>query len=430
MLVWWDLAAGASLLAVAGAAVPRSRRYAVVALVAALAWFAGDLGGQLLLLHRPLLLHAALAYPDGRVSSRYGRALIAAAWAATLAPQWSSRPVTALVLAGLVAVEAARGRARDTGSRATALVALSLAGPAAVRVWWPALVPPDALIAGYCGLVLAVAAVLLVGLLPRSTGLEADAVIELSDGTPGETLVQLRRTAAASGDPARRAALESAAALLASNAALHEDLAGKVLEVRASRDRLVEAAATEQRRLERLLREGAVSYLAELDGVLRQFRECADGPARELAGQCLDEVDRTRDDLDQLARGLHPRTLAEHGLAAALVELADRSPVPTSVRAPQDRLPAPVEAALWYACAEALANVAKHAQAGAASVDVCADSGEAVATIRDDGRGGARVTPAGGLAGLVDRLAGAGGQVAVGPAPGGGTAVQVRIPLP
>jgi signal transduction histidine kinase len=310
-----------------------------------------------------------------------------------------------------------------------ALVALSLAAPTAVRAWWPGLVSPDVLIGLYCGIVLAAASMLLAGLL-RSTGLGADAVIELSDGTPEETLVQLRQTAAASGDPAARAALESAATLLASNAALHQDLAGKVAEVRASRDRLVEAAAIEQRRLERLLREGAVAYLAELAGVLRDLRDGADGAARELAGQCLDEVDRTRDDLDQLARGLHPRTLAERGLAAALAELAERSPVPTTARAPRDRLPAAVEAALWYACAEALANVAKHARASAVSVEVRAGSGEAVATIRDDGRGGARVIPAGGLAGLVDRLAGAGGQLAVGPAEGGGTAVQVRIPLP
>src|SRR5690349_1848866 len=98
MPVWLDLAAGAALLAVAAAAVGRSRRYATLALLAALAWFAGDLAGQVVLLHRPLLVHAALAYPDGRVGSRYGRLLLAACWAGALVPQWNGRPATTLIL--------------------------------------------------------------------------------------------------------------------------------------------------------------------------------------------------------------------------------------------------------------------------------------------------------------------------------------------
>jgi hypothetical protein len=71
MLAWLDAVAGISWLAVAVAGWRSSRRFAVIAALATVGWFAGNLDSHLLLIHRPLMLHAALAYPDGRVPGRY-----------------------------------------------------------------------------------------------------------------------------------------------------------------------------------------------------------------------------------------------------------------------------------------------------------------------------------------------------------------------
>ncbi len=439
MLAWLDAVAGISWLAVAVAGWRGSRRFAVLAALATVGWFAGNLDSHLLLIHRPLMLHAALAYPDGRVPGRYARFLLAASWVAALVPPVGGSPGLALAMAGLVAVEGWRrwsrpawGRtvASRTSSRVIAVLALSLAAPAVVRLgWWPGAVAADVLIAGYTGLVLVAGAVLLNGLVLHPWSRETDAVIELSDATPGETLAALRDEASTCTHPGDRAVLNAAVALLESNSALHADLRAKVEEVRASRTRLVETAENERRRLERILADGALAYLDELTSVLRALGRDADGTTRELTAACLDEVSHVREDLDQLARGLHPRTLAAHGLATALTELAARSPVPIAVSAPEGRFPVPAETALWYACTEALTNLTKHARATQATVNVRAGPQELVTTVRDDGVGGARIVPGGGLAGLVDRLAAVGGAVAVRPAPGGGTEVRIRVPL-
>jgi signal transduction histidine kinase len=439
MLAWLDAVAGIVWLAVAAAGWRSSRRFAVLAALATVGWFAGNLDDHLLLIHRPLMLHAALAYPDGRVPGRYPRFLLAVSWVAALVPAVGASPGLALVLAGLVAVEAWRRWARPawgrrvaslTASRAVALLALSLAAPAVVRLgWWPGAVGADVLVAGYTGLVLVAGAVLLTGLVLRPLSRETDAVIELSDATPGETLAALRAEVGTSNDPGDRAVLNAAVALLESNAALQADLRAKVEEVRASRTRLVATAENERRRLERILADGALTYLDELTSVLGALGRDADGTTRELTMACLDEVAHIREDLDQLARGLHPRTLAAHGLATALTELAARSPVPVTVSAPEGRFPMPAETALWYACTEALTNLTKHARGTQATINVRAGPQELVAIVRDDGVGGARIVPGGGLAGLVDRLAAVGGAVAVQPAPGGGAEVRIRVPL-
>jgi signal transduction histidine kinase len=438
MLFWLDLAAGASLLALAAAALGSSARYAGLAALAALAWFAGDLDNHLLLIHRPLVLYAALAYPDGRVPGRYARFLLAASWAGAVVLPLGRHAVFGLALGGLVVVEAwrrwadrawVRRRVTAWSSPVLAGLAVSLGVPAAMRLWWPGLAGPDVLIAFYSGLIAMAGLVLLVGLLVRSPRRDAEAVIELSDRTPEQTLAALRREAIGRRGSTARAALDSAAALLEVNVALHAELAAKVDEVRASRTRLIDAAVSEQRRLERTLSDGALAYLAELARLLAAVRDRECGNARHLVAECLDEVAHLRDDLDQLAQGLHPRTLVDHGLAVALVELVERSPVPVSVNAPADRFPVAVETAVWYACTEALTNLAKHARAGRAAVDIRADGQELSATVRDDGVGGARTTPGGGLAGLVDRLGAVGGRLAVRPARGGGTEIEIRVPL-
>jgi signal transduction histidine kinase len=387
--------------------------------------------------HRPLLLHAALALPYGRVTGPYPRLLLGVWWVAALVQPLGARPDVAVALAGCAAIEASRLRARPawgrrraaaTASRAVVALALAVAVPAALRLGRPGALPPEVLVGVYDALVGAAATLLLAGVVLRSPAGETDAVIELTAGTPEQTLAALRGEASNRADPAERLVLERAVAMLDANAALQAGLAEKVDEVLASRVRLVEAAVAERSRLERLLADGAMTYLGELSGVLHELRRRR-GPADELTDACFDEVGHIREDLEQLARGLHPRTLVEDGLAAALDELARRTLVPTTVTAPQGRFPLHAETAVWYACSEALTNVTKHARATSALVNVWLEAGELRALVRDDGVGGARVDPGGGLAGLADRLAAVGGAVTLQRAPGGGTDVRITVPI-
>lgn len=437
MLAWLDAATGAVLVAAAATAWRTSRRLAVPTLLAAVSWFASNLDDRLLLVHRPLLLHAALALPSGRVAGRYPRLLLILWWAAALVQPIGVRPAAAVALAGCAAVEVWRLRVRPTWgrrrsamttSRAIAALALAVAAPAVLRLAWPDALSAEALVVVYDSLIATCAVLLLLGTALRSPADETDAVIELTDATPEETLAALRREASERADPAERAVLDRAVALLEANSALQAQLAENVEEALASRSRLVETTMTERARLERLLADGAMPYLDELAAVLRGLG-AGQSAADELIAACLDEVDHIREDLDHLARGLHPRTLAEHGLAAALIELAARSPVPTVVTAPEGRFPLPVETTIWYACAEALTNLTKHARATKALVEVRLEDSALLAVVRDDGVGGAQISPGGGLSGLVDRLGAVGGAMSLHPAPGGGTDVRITLPL-
>jgi signal transduction histidine kinase len=118
----------------------------------------------------------------------------------------------------------------------------------------------------------------------------------------------------------------------------------------------------------------------------------------------------------------------EHGLRAALDELAARSPVPVNVVAPAGRLPHDVEATVYFFCAEALTNVAKHAHATAARVRVEATDEVVQAEVTDDGIGAADVTGSG-LRGLMDRVEALGGRLELESPPGTGTRLRVAIPL-
>ncbi|MCW6006758.1 sensor histidine kinase, partial [Micromonospora sp. CPCC 205371] len=138
------------------------------------------------------------------------------------------------------------------------------------------------------------------------------------------------------------------------------------------------------------------------------------------------QLDQTLDELDDLARGLHPRDLAG-GLAAALRALVARSAVPVALAVPGGRFAAEVEAAVYFVAAEALANVAKHASASSASVDVRRDESGLTVVVVDDGAGGA--VPRRGLIGLADRVQALGGRLRVESPPGGGTTLTAYLPL-
>jgi signal transduction histidine kinase len=135
--------------------------------------------------------------------------------------------------------------------------------------------------------------------------------------------------------------------------------------------------------------------------------------------------------LGEIARGLNPPALAEGGLRPALYTLARRSAVPVCVDVRVDgRLPDQIELAAYYVIAETLTNVAKHADASEAEIQVQSGDGLLRVLVRDDGRGGADVGGGSGLVGLTDRVEALGGRFELHSPPGAGTDVRVVLPLP
>ena len=205
-------------------------------------------------------------------------------------------------------------------------------------------------------------------------------------------------------------------------------------ELRKSRARLVEAADSERRRLERNLHDGAQQRLVSLSLWLRiaqsKLRTEPD-EAAEILATASDELGQALDDLRELARGLHPALLTDRGLVPALHALCARSPLDVQFHAMlEERLPDPVEAALFYVAAEGLTNVAKYAHAGETHVRVARAGESVVIEIEDDGIGGADPEGGSGLRGLVDRVEALDGRLRVASSPGRGTLVRAEIPAP
>src|SRR4051812_18832551 len=113
----------------------------------------------------------------------------------------------------------------------------------------------------------------------------------------------------------------------------------ELAEARLMHARIVEAALTERRRLERDLHDGAQQRLVALSLKLGMARRQLDGdPAGELVAEAHEEAKLAIAELRDLARGIPPAVLTERGLAAALDDLAARSTVPAQVEsAPRER---------------------------------------------------------------------------------------------
>jgi signal transduction histidine kinase len=161
---------------------------------------------------------------------------------------------------------------------------------------------------------------------------------------------------------------------------------------------------------------------------LQLLRPSADPESQRLLDETQAELQAALAELRELARGIHPAVLTDHGLAAAVRTLAERAPVPVFVSAPDGCFPGEVETAVYFIVAEALANVAKHANASKASVSVAQHNGLVRVEVRDDGVGGAGFGSGTGLRGLADRAGALDGKLVVESAPGTGTRVLVEIP--
>ncbi len=203
-------------------------------------------------------------------------------------------------------------------------------------------------------------------------------------------------------------------------------------EIHASRARIVEATLAERRRLGRDLHDGAQQRLINIIFALQSAgRTAGDETTQRAIAEALEETQIAVRDLRDLGAGLDPSVLAHRGLGAAIASLTARTPVPVALELPTERFAPLVESTAYFVVSEALANIAKHADASEAAVTVAPRGDRLLVTVTDDGRGGAAADLAGGsgLAGLHDRVAAVGGTLAVRSPPDGGTRLVAELPL-
>jgi signal transduction histidine kinase len=211
------------------------------------------------------------------------------------------------------------------------------------------------------------------------------------------------------------------------------DLAARVTELEISRERVVDAAEAERRRIERDLHDGAQQRLVALAMELgRAKARFADDPdaARVLVDQAHAQAKEALTELRNLVRGVHPPVLTERGLDAALSGLAALCPIPVDVHVDVPVRPkSAVEAVAYFMVAEALTNVAKHSRASHAKVVVEGHGypGTLTVMVSDDGIGGAKADSPG-LSGLADRVSGVDGRLSVESPSGGPTIVAAELP--
>jgi signal transduction histidine kinase len=221
-----------------------------------------------------------------------------------------------------------------------------------------------------------------------------------------------------------------AGALLGHSAA---DLRTRVRALETSRAGVVDAGDRERRRLERDLHDGAQQRLVALAMVLgraqRRLGDDSDPVVRSLLAEARTNAGEAITELRELARGLHPPVLTDHGLDAALAAVAARLPVPVAVditALPRPR--ATIEAVAYFVACEALTNIAKHANATRAAVHIVRTGDTLCLEVRDDGVGGADPTLGSGLKGIAERVAGVDGTVSLDSPDGGPTTLRVVLP--
>jgi signal transduction histidine kinase len=477
-----DVLTGLTLLlagAVAWRGRPRSR-VGLLQVVAAACWFAGGVIGALAFVHRGPLVQLHVSYPTGRLHRRLAGAVVLLAWGVGLLEGLRPVPGLTLLLGALVTVAAldiylrSSGNARQAGGPALVsalMFAAVLAASSVNRLLDLRL--DDTLAISYDAVVILVAAWLTLDLLTGrwTEATVADLVTQLGgepdargvqsalrsalgdptlvvgyhtpehatyvdeDGRPldvrpsgdqvvtavedaGSPVAVLVHAATALDDPELMKAAVAAVRLAVGNASLRARVQQQMDELSTTRRRLVEAADRERAAIASRLDAGADRHLARVDTLLATL------PASELRK----ELAEARRDLRDLASGVRARELEPGGLPGAVAALAERSPVPAATDVVVGRLAPAVESALYFVCAEALTNAAKHARATTVRIRAEERDGHAVLTVSDDGDGGA--DPAGsGLRGLADRVEALGGTLEVDSGAARGTTVAARLPI-
>jgi signal transduction histidine kinase len=247
----------------------------------------------------------------------------------------------------------------------------------------------------------------------------------------GQKVAMLVHDSALEHEPRLLASVASAIGMTIENAQLQVELRARLEELRGSRARILQAEQAERRRLERDLHDGAQQRLVALTLELGELGDRLDGDSeiRTRIDSARQEVTASLAELRDLAHGIHPAAVSDHGLAVALESVATRATVPVEViGAAEDRLPEPVELAAFFIVCEALTNVARHAAATSAVVELGRNPGVLIVEVRDDGIGGASVDTGSGLRGLADRVEALGGRLQVWSPVGQGTRLRAEIP--
>ncbi len=207
----------------------------------------------------------------------------------------------------------------------------------------------------------------------------------------------------------------------------------RVNDLTRSRARVVDAAQAERKRIERDLHDGAQQRLVAMSITLgrasSRLRKSGDLETNKLVEDVRRETLSTITELRNLARGLHPPVLTDRGLEAALSAVAALAPVPVRLDIQVEPRPAAtVEAVAYFTVTEALTNVAKHARATRAWVEIRREGSRLEVRVGDDGRGGADLAAGTGLTGLADRVSGVDGRFRMSSPVGGPTVIEVELP--
>ncbi|MHA3685442.1 sensor histidine kinase [Leucobacter sp. HY1908] len=212
-----------------------------------------------------------------------------------------------------------------------------------------------------------------------------------------------------------------------------EQLEAQVLVTTQQREGAVRAADVERTRIERDLHDGVQPRLVSVAmtlGLAQQKIDSEPEAAKALVAEAHTSTKAAITELRQLARGIYASVLDDRGLDAALSALAARShiPVQLDVRV-NERCSRTAEAAIYFAIAESLTNAAKHSRASECRVVVrVRDEGMLWARVEDNGIGGSRVVPGGGLDGVMNRVLAAGGTSRLDSPQGGPTTLEVSVP--
>jgi signal transduction histidine kinase len=230
--------------------------------------------------------------------------------------------------------------------------------------------------------------------------------------------------------PLMRGQARLTAALLRPTSAAR--LADRVDQLTSTRAATVDASATELRRIERDLHDGAQMRLVALSmnlGIAEDVFDVDPAGAKALLTEARAGAGAALTELRDLVRGIHPPVLADRGLAPAVEALTLGAPAKVELDLRLNRrLAAPVESAAYFAVAEALTNAIRHGNPGRIEITVV-DAGTALhLTVRDDGRGGADASGGTGLLGIRRRLATFDGEMRLSSPPGGPTVLDMVLP--
>jgi signal transduction histidine kinase len=479
-----DLVVGLVFIGCAAQSLVRRRDAAMLLAAVGFCWFLANIWPDLLFIYRGVLVHVIVCYPGWRPRSRLDLGVVVAGYCFSIGSFWGNDAL-ASAAAALVVLVVARSVFSSVGqarrARVVALLAASMFAAGVVVAAGLRVIAADSATAraaswSFAAALCAVALVLAAG-LPHRQGSIVDLVVELGETTSGTLRDALASTlgdptlqvgywdprsgyvdangaavpvpppggpstatwvsrggerfavvvhdAAVLDDPVLVDAVGAATRLTGAHAELQATVRRQLAELSESRRRLVTAADTERRRLNERLAAGAERHLQTVDRLVRPVAAVA-GESASLT-KVVTLLDETVVDLHELADGLYPREL-EHGLGAALDSLGARSPIDVDVSVSGDEPSVEAGVAAYFVCAEALANVVKHAAAKQVSIDVGVGGGDVTVHVVDDGVGGADSRRGSGLCGLTDRVEALGGTLRVDSPPGSGTRLVATIP--